>query len=235
MIKLKLKVVNKLLISIFRMILQLSIVGIYLHYIFELNNLFLNIGYFTFMIAIAAFSVTKTTQISLKMFFIPIFTSILLTNFTLLIFFNKFITNITNIFEAKYMITIGGMLLGNSLKSNIITLSRFLSLIKSNENTYIYSIMLGASRGEALSAYIKESIVSSLNPTLASTATIGLVSLPGMMTGQILGGSIPIVAIKYQIAIMLTIFCSQFLSALIMVIFSERIIFDKYDRVKDCI
>ncbi len=156
MIRLRLKVVDKLLISIFRMILQLLIVGIYLHYIFELNNAVLNIVYFIFMIAVAAFSVTRTTKISTKMFFIPIFASILFTNFLILMFFNKFVIDISNIFEAKYMITIGGMLLGNSLKSNIITLSSFFNLIRSNENTYIYSIMLGASRWEALSKYTRE-------------------------------------------------------------------------------
>jgi putative ABC transport system permease protein len=60
-------------------------------------------------------------------------------------------------------------------------------------------------------------------------ATIGLVSLPGMMTGQILGGSIPMVAIKYQIAIMFSIFYTEYFSTLLAVLFSLKVGFNDLD------
>ena len=63
-------------------------------------------------------------------------------------------------------------------------------------------------------------------------ATIGIVSLPGMMTGQILGGSIPMVAIKYQIVIMLAIFYTQFFSVCLSLLFSIKLGFDDFDVLR---
>ena len=63
-------------------------------------------------------------------------------------------------------------------------------------------------------------------------ATIGLVSLPGMMTGQILGGSIPIVAIKYQIAIMGCIFYTEYFSVILSILFSLKTGFNSFDVLK---
>ncbi|WDP87896.1 MAG: ABC transporter permease [Desulfobacter sp.] len=76
------------------------------------------------------------------------------------------------------------------------------------------------SQFQAIKPWVRQSIVSALTPTIASMATIGLVSLPGMMTGQILGGSLPIVAIKYQIAIMAAIFYTEFFSVALSLLFS---------------
>ena len=61
---------------------------------------------------------------------------------------------------------------------------------------------------------------------------MGLVSLPGMMTGQILGGSVPVVAIKYQIVIMLGIFYTQFFSVCLVLLFSIRLGFDEFDVLR---
>ena len=85
------------------------------------------------------------------------------------------------------------------------------------------------SRIQALKPYFKESFLAAITPTIASMATIGLVSLPGMMTGQILGGSIPIVAIKYQIAIMFSIFYTEYFSTMLSVLFSLKVGFNELD------
>ena len=75
-------------------------------------------------------------------------------------------------------------------------------------------------------------MAAALSPIIASMATIGLVSLPGMMTGQILGGSNPMVAIKYQIAIMLFIFYIQYAGVILSILFSEKFGFDDFDVLK---
>jgi putative ABC transport system permease protein len=72
-------------------------------------------------------------------------------------------------------------------------------------------------------------MLSSLKPTLANMATMGIVFLPGMMTGQILGGVDPILAIKYQITIMVAIFVTTVLGVLVCVIVVVEKGFDDYD------
>jgi len=230
--RLKLKIGRKLILSTLRMILQLSFVGLYLQFLFKFNNSGLNLIYLLIMITVASFSVLHSVRFKVRKFFLPLFISILIPQLTILLFFNKFVADIDNLLNAKYLVPIGGMLLGNCLRGNIIALDRFWSNLIRNEKQYLYTLALGASRFQALQPYVISSIQAAVNPTIASIATIGLVSLPGMMTGQILGGSIPLVAIKYQIAIMIAIFLVQFFSILLSLFFSVRTGFTPFDMIR---
>ena len=92
--------------------------------------------------------------------------------------------DLSRILEAKYTIAIGGMLLGNALSGNIIATGNFYERLKRDEDRYLYYLATGASKMEALFPYFRGSIVSALKPTVANMATMGIVFLPGMMTGQ---------------------------------------------------
>jgi putative ABC transport system permease protein len=230
--RLKLKINKSLIYSIVRMLIQLSLVGIYLQYIFALNNSFLNIAYLIVMIVVASISTINSSKLKIKKFFFSIFFSILIPQVIMILYFNHFIVRLENIFDAKYLIPIGGMILGNCLSGNIVALNSFYYNIKNNENQYIYSISLGATKIQAVTYYFREAVLQAINPTIASMATIGLVSLPGMMTGQILGGSVPLVAIKYQIAIMLAIFIAKYFSTMLSIIFSVKKSFDDFDMLQ---
>ncbi len=220
-LKLKLFILKNILISALRMTLQLILVGIFLKYIFALNNPLLNFCWFIVMIFFASLSTIQNSKLNVKLLFIPIFLAISLANVVVLLYFNYVIIGLTNIFDAKYIIAIGGMLLGNSLRANVIGLGNFYSSIKTNENKYQYSVAMGATRFESIRPFLQHSMQASLAPSLASMATMGIVSIPGMMTGQILGGSSPMVAVKYQIAIVIAIFASLSLSTLLSVLFSS--------------
>jgi putative ABC transport system permease protein len=92
--------------------------------------------------------------------------------------------------------------------------------------------VLGATRWEAVRPYFREAVKAAVNPTIASIATMGLVSLPGMMTGQILGGSDPSLAVKYQLAIMICIFTSTTLAAILNLTLSLKIAFNAFNVLK---
>ena len=87
---------------------------------------------------------------------------------------------------------------------------------------------LGASQYEALLPYLRESVQLALKPTLAAMATMGIVALPGMMTGVILGGASPEVAIKYQIMIMIAIVVSTIMSVVLTILMTLRVCFNRY-------
>lgn len=231
--KLKLSLNKGIIYGIIRMTLQLGFVGLYLKYIFRFNNIFINLAYISLMLTIACFSIIKSSKLKLKQFIVPTIISLGLPQFIVLFFFNGFVSKITNLFDAKFMITIGGMLLGNSLRANIVVLNSFYNSIKNNNKEYIYSLSLGATRFTAMKPYLREAFLQAISPTVATMATIGLVSLPGMMTGQILGGAIPTTAIKYQIAIMLAIFIVIYFSILLSILLSQKIAFNQYDMLKE--
>ncbi len=227
--RLKLYVNKTILVSVFRMCVQLGFVGVYLKFLFKYNSPVLNIIYLLIMISVACQSVMRSSNLKIRKFFIPVFFSLAIPLAIMLFFFNSVVVKIDNLFETKYMIPIGGMLLGNSLRSIIIGLNSFYTGIKKDEKVYLYSVSLFNNRIQALKPYFKESFIAAITPTVASMATIGLVALPGMMTGQILGGSLPTVAIKYQIAIMLSIFYAEYFSAILSILFSLKAGFNKFD------
>lgn len=222
---------KKVVISIIRMVVQLSIVGVYLQYIFDLNNNWVNLTYIVIMMCVASFSIVGSTPLKLSKVFVPIFLSLFIPNIIMVLFFNGVVVRIDSLFDAKYIITIGGMILGNGLSGNIVGLSTYYSGLKSNEEIYNYDLALGATRFEASLPYFKEAVLVSINPTIASMATIGLVSLPGMMTGQILGGSIPMDAIRYQIAIMVAIFVTKYFNIFLAIFLTSLRMFDAKDQL----
>jgi len=218
---------KELLIAMGRMGLQLLLVGMYLTWLFTLNNPWVNIGYILLMMAIANYSVLKSTGLRREMFlytFPATFISIgMIGSYFMLLVFRP-----EPLYDARYLIPICGMLLGNSMNRTIITLERFYSSVKKDESGYSALIAMGATVPEATASYLKTAYRAGLGPALANMATMGIVSLPGMMTGQILGGSDPLVAIKYQVAIILAIYVSTDLSALLCISFSRRRGFTHY-------
>ncbi|MCY1153443.1 MAG: ABC transporter permease [Sphaerochaetaceae bacterium] len=223
---LSVKMNKRILISVVRMIIQLSLVGLYLQYIFDLNNQILNVTYILIMMLVASISITNSTPLKKKKLYFPIFISMVIPNLFMVLFFNKMVINLNNIFDARYIITIGGMLLGNVLSGDIVGLNSFFKDIEDNKKIINYDLALGASLNQALKPYVKNSLTSSITPTVSSMATIGLVSLPGMMTGQILGGSVPLEAIMYQIAIMIAIYVTRYFNILSSIYITNKYIFD---------
>ena len=222
---------KRVLYVVFRMTLQLSIIGLVLQYFFDLNKSWVNIAYVTFMMTVASHSMLKTTKLSIRRFGPAIWLSVFIPHMLVLLFFNYFIVDLNNIFDARYLIPIGGMILGNSLSGNILAINNFYTRLKDQEKQYYYTLGLSTNRAEALRPYFTYALSSSISPTMASMETIGLVALPGMMTGQILGGSIPITAIKYQIAIMIAIFVTRYFTAILAIKLTSAKAFDSYDRL----
>ncbi len=220
-------------ISILRMSIQLGLVGIYLKTLFTLNNPWLNGLWILVMLIVADLSILKRAGLKARYFALATFTaiasSILLSTAYLVIL----VIQPTHFYDARYIVPLAGMILGNCLQGNVIALERFYSALRKNENEYATFLMLGATRWEAVRPYFRDAVRAAINPTIASMATMGLVSLPGMMTGQILGGSEPWLAVKYQIAIMICIFTSTTIACIINLKLSLAIAFNAFDVLKD--
>jgi putative ABC transport system permease protein len=225
---LKLKNVKPVLIAALRMTVQLAVVGFYLDVIFRLHNAWINFGWFVFMIVVANFSVTRNAGLKAKKFFPIVFCGLVVGSFFVLIAFIFLAIRPEPFYDARYLIPIGGMVVGNCMRANVISLERFYSSIKKNEREFLTYLLMGASLREAILPYLREAIKPALAPSIATMTTLGLVSLPGMMTGQILGGSSPIVAIKYQIAVMIAIFTAIMISTVVNILLSLKVAFNQY-------
>jgi len=228
-VKLKLTFSKKMMISIIRMFIQLSLVGLFLEYIFNLNSPYINVLYLLIMIVVASYTSVKNTKTTFKKFFLPIMFSLVITIFPLLLFFNFFVAKLDNLFLAQIFIPISGMLLGNSMNGTILAIDTFYKTIKNNQKEYFTSLSLAANRFEATLPYFRNAVTTSIKQNIATMETIGIVALPGMMTGQILGGSSPMTAILYQIGIMMAIFVARYVTAILVILFSMKTAFNEYD------
>jgi len=225
---LNLKLIGSTLEAAFRMTVQLAFVGFFLTFVFELNNSMLNIVWVLFMVIVASYTVLKNSQLKYSSFIIPLVTAFAVTNVGMLLYFNSFVIGLDDLFEARYFIPIAGMVIGNSLRANIVGINDFCDQIQRNENRYLSSLSLGAEKYEALKPYLRKSLINSIRPTLANMATVGIVFLPGMMTGQIIGGSSPLTAIEYQIAIMIAIYVATVMNIMLCVLILMYRVFDEY-------
>jgi len=227
------KLIKPLFYSSIRMSVQLVLIGIFLKYLFLWNNSLVNLLWLLIMISAAVFSAVKASTIKIRKVFIPVFLSFFVATFAVIFYLNFFVIPLENVFDARYLVVLSGMLLGNSLRGNIVGISTFYKNIKKDTKKYLYFLSLGASRFEVLLPYLRESVQLALKPTLASMATMGIVTLPGMMTGVILGGASPVVAIKYQIMIMIGILVSTIISVVLTILLTLRVCFNKSGVLKN--
>ena len=121
--------------------------------------------------------------------------------------------------------------MGNMLSSNVIALNTYYSGLKREQQLYRYLLGNGATKAEAQAPFIRQAIIKSFSPLIANISVMGLVAFPGTMIGQILGGSSPNVAIKYQMMIMVITFTASMLSLMITISLASRKSFDAYGKL----
>lgn len=221
--------VKDTIIAIGRMVLQLVLVGLYLEFIFNFNSLLINILWLFVMVLAASQILISRSGLSYKYFALPILFAVVSNVLINCSVFAFFIVGKDNIFDARYLIPIMGMVIGNTVTSSIIGIRTFFNLVTKDIEIYKYKLMLSGSKSKALFEFNKAAMQEAFNPVIASTATIGLIWLPGMMTGQILGGSDPITAIKYQILIVIGIFAGSVINVFLAINTAKFFVFDDLD------
>lgn len=204
---LKLGLARDIISSHTRMILQLTAIGFILEWLFELRGLLPAMLWFSFMILAATAAILRASKLKLRNLAIPVAAAVALCAGIHLFLF--LVAAGPDVWNAQGIIPIGGMLLGNTMSSMIIGLQEFFQGMHNRVELYDFRRALGQHRVRAALPFLRSALHRSMSPQIATTATIGLVSLPGMMTGQLLGGSSPLTAVSYQIAIMLAIFSTR--------------------------
>ena len=229
---LRLGLVRDTLLALGRMSVQLLFVGLYLKYLFQLNNLFATLLWLAVMMVVANVSILNKAGLKRSLFFWRSLAGVVASTIFVSGWFILVAIRPEPVYDARYMVPIVGMILGNCLRSNVLSLERFYSGIRKNENEFTTYLMLGATLREATRPYLRDAVKAAINPSIATMATMGIVSLPGMMTGQILGGAIPTTAIKYQIGIMICIFTAMVVAAFMNILLSLSVAFDDHQRLR---
>lgn len=226
------KLLKAICIGAVRMVVQMLFIGVYLRYLFEWDNPVVNSVWVFIMVYIASETALTRTRVKRRVLMMPLVIGFVVAGVLIGLYFLGIVLKLDNVFSAQYFIPIMGILLGNMLTVNVIAVGTFYSTLQREQNLYYFLLGNGASRSEALKPFVRQAIVKSFSPTIANMAVMGLVSLPGTMIGQILGGSSPHVAIKYQIMIVVITMSASMLSLMIAIQLSSKRAFDGYGRMK---
>lgn len=206
--------------ALLRMLSQLALLGLYLEYLFVLDSLVVNMLWVIIMVIIGSHAIlTKANLKGRTQGLINAF-ALSCALMPLLAILSIVVIKPMPLYSAQYMIPLAGILLGNSLTSNIVALQTLVDTFKQRHPEYEAAIALGASPYQAALPFLQNALKKSQAPILASMATTGVVTLPGMMTGQILGGVTPMIAIKYQLLILIAIFIMLCVSLTITLLLS---------------
>ena len=193
-----------------RMVLQLLLVGYILTYVFEISQPIIIILVIILMVAVSAWIALRSIEEKSVKIYLKFFISIGLPGLVLLGLVTQLVLKMQTGFEPSLVIPIAGMIFANSMNTVSLAAERFESEFK-QEKDYIKA------RRIALDA--------SLIPQINSLFAVGLVALPGMMTGQILSGVDPIIAVRYQIMVMWMTFGSGGLASVLYLTLRRRTIY----------
>lgn len=116
----------------------------------------------------------------------------------------------------EYVIPISGMIIGNSMVTAGLLLNRLKSEIRLRQEEIRVWLALGASPRQAVADVLRSAVRACMIPSIDSLKTVGLVQLPGMMTGQILAGADPVVAVRYQILVMFSLTSAAALTSILL-------------------
>ena len=216
-----------------RMVVQLFLIGLYLKYLFLWNSPLINILWVMVMVVVAAFTAAKRTRLKLKTILIPLSVAFMGAALLVGLYFLTAVLRLPSPFDARYFIPIMGILMGNMLGVNVLALNTYYDGIARERQLYYYLLGNGATHIEAVTPFIRKAIEKSFAPCIANMAVMGIVSLPGTMIGQILGGSAPGIAIKYQMMIVVITFVASMLSLMCTLYLADERSFDGYGRIRN--
>lgn len=219
-----------LIIGSIRMTVQLVLAGLVLTLIFKNPHPIFVLLYLTAMMSMSVHTVLTRNKGVNKRFQTIVALSLTGTGLSVIIFFILGIVGVS-FWNPQYTIPISGMIMGNAMTGVSLGLKSFHESIKTERNQIDALINIGASPKCILIPFVNKSLETALLPTLNSMLGMGIISLPGMMTGQILSGTLPMTAILYQIAIMIAITVVTCLAVFCSLIFGYRTLYNARNQM----
>jgi putative ABC transport system permease protein len=220
-----LKLERDLLVGTLRTFAQLFIMGYVLSFVFALDLSWVVIICFVFMTGFAAWIIRDRVKEHEIQYLLPTLGFMAVAYLLVTAFVSGVIVGVEPWWSPRYFITLGGMIIGNSTTAIAIALERLFSDFRNKRTEVEMMLCLGADYKEASAEIVRNAMRAGMIPSINSMMGVGIVFIPGMMTGQILGGADPSLAIRYQIVVMLMLTGSTAIGSLIAVLIARKLSF----------
>jgi len=221
----ELKLERDLAIGVVRTVVQLFLLGYALHVLFALERVWLVLTVFGFMLFFAALTIRDRIQEKQISFFWPIFFSMVISYSLVSYFVTALVVGVEPWWKPQYFLPLGGMVIGNSMNAIAIALERLLGELKKRHHEVEMLLSLGADYHEASRDMFGNAMRAGMIPSINSMMAVGIVFIPGMMSGQIIAGADPLLAIRYQIVVMVMLVGSTTIGTLFVLWVVRRMCF----------
>jgi len=216
-----------------RMFIQLLVVGYVLHLIFALKTPLPVLLILIVMIGFAVQTIGARVKTKMPHFYRVVGTAILFGCGGMTFFFCSLVIGLEPWYDPRYLIPLAGMIIGNSMTGASLAVERLAAEFRERRDEIETGLCLGGSIQAVSETAVSSAFRAALIPSVNAMAAMGLVFLPGMMTGQILSGTEPLIAVKYQIAIMCVITGSVSLTTFFILKLGYRAYFTPYQSLRE--
>lgn len=199
-----------------RTILQLAVLGYVLEFIFALDNPWAVLAILSVMLTISAIVARNRITQKIPQMLPLVWRSIFLSTALTMLYTNVLIIQPDRWFEPQYVIPLAGIVLGNAMNAAALAGERLVSTINASHLEIETHLSLGATPQQAIVQYRKDAVRAGLIPTINQMMIIGMVTLPGIITGQLLSGVNAREAASYQILIMFMIAFANLLTTVLV-------------------
>jgi putative ABC transport system permease protein len=207
---------GQLAIAAARTLLQLIVAGYALAFIFALDRPIAVLIAILVMVTIAAIAAQNRISQKIKHLFPLVWGSLLASSALTLSYIIIAIVQPPVWYSPQYLIPLAGMVIGNAMDTATLAGERLVSTIDRSTLEIETHLSLGATPAQAVFRYRTEAIRAGLIPLINRMMMVGLVTLPGLLTGQVLAGADPLNAVLYQILILFAIAFANFVAVLLV-------------------
>jgi len=186
---------------------------------------------FCFMIFFAAWEIRSRVKEKQVAFFWPLLISMVISYVIVSYLVTAVLVDVKPWWKPQYFIPLGGMVIGNSMNAIAIALERLLGELRKRRLEVEAMLCLGADYKEASQDIFRNAMRAGMIPSINSMMGVGVVFIPGMMTGQILAGADPLQAIRYQIIVMVMLVGSTAIGSLLVVYLVRKLCFGSGERL----
>jgi len=232
---LQLRLERQLAIAAVRMVVQLLLVGLVLRFVFAHSSWLLVAGLVVIMSGLAtSAAVQRPDRVYTGMWWDGLM-SVVIGGWTMGLFAVFVVLRVHPWYQPQTIIPLMGMILGNTLTGISLGINHFTDSIVGERDQIEAMLALGASRAEAARPSLSKAIRTGVIPTINGMMVAGIVSLPGMMTGQLLSGIDPVEAVKYQIVVMFLISSGASLASVAAALLVYRRVFSASHQLQSWI
>jgi putative ABC transport system permease protein len=229
----QLGLIKGLLVGAIRATVQLFLIGQILVWLFTSDRWYLVLG--VLMVMVLAATVTATGRLDHKGARSSLRwicgAAILSGSAFTMVYVDTLVINITPWYDPRYLIPIFGMIVGNAMNGAALAAERLYSEFNARRGEIEACLALGASPRQASVAMVRQAIRAAMIPAVNALAVVGIVSLPGMMTGQILAGADPAQAVNYQLMVMFMLTAATAVTAVLTTLWYRNRFFNTAEQL----